>query len=45
MACGIGVCQSCAIQVKAPAGETAYKLCCKDGPVFDAREVCFGRGK
>jgi dihydroorotate dehydrogenase electron transfer subunit len=41
MACGIGICQSCAIQVKAPAGQTVYKLCCKDGPVFDAKEVVF----
>lgn len=40
MACGIGVCQSCAVQCKDPqAGETVYKLCCKDGPVFDSREV------
>lgn len=42
MACGIGVCQSCAVECK-PAGsnETVYKLCCKDGPVFDAKEVVF----
>jgi dihydroorotate dehydrogenase electron transfer subunit len=53
MACGIGLCQSCAVKCVAPpgggipiggkadgAGEH-YKLCCKDGPVFDAREVAF----
>ncbi len=45
MACGIGVCQSCAIQVKASDGRTEYRLCCKDGPVFDAKEVCFLHGK
>ena len=47
MACGIGLCQSCAVKCVAPGGipvgdkgET-YKLCCKDGPVFDAKEIVF----
>ncbi len=42
MACGIGLCQSCAV-LTAPdaAGETMYKLCCKDGPVFDSKDVSF----
>jgi len=43
MACGIGLCQSCAVEVKvAGQNETAYKLCCKDGPVFNSKEVVFG---
>ncbi|HUT30523.1 MAG TPA: dihydroorotate dehydrogenase electron transfer subunit [Sedimentisphaerales bacterium] len=43
MACGIGVCMSCAVECKANgSGETVYKLCCKDGPVFDGKEVVFG---
>ncbi len=37
MACGIGLCQSCAVKC---VGEK-YKLCCKDGPVFDAKEIVF----
>jgi dihydroorotate dehydrogenase electron transfer subunit len=42
MACGIGVCQSCAVECKVSGSrETVYKLCCKDGPVFDSREVVF----
>ncbi len=42
MACGIGLCQSCAVECKASESEkTVYKLCCKDGPVFDAKEVIF----
>jgi len=42
MACGIGVCQSCAVECKVgDSKETVYKLCCKDGPVFDAKEVVF----
>lgn len=43
MACGIGVCMSCAVECKGErSGETVYKLCCKDGPVFEGREVAFG---
>ena len=39
MACGIGICQSCAVECKvADSNETVYKLCCKDGPVFDGRK-------
>jgi dihydroorotate dehydrogenase electron transfer subunit len=43
MACGIGVCQSCAVECRAEdSKETIYKLCCQDGPVFNARTVVFG---
>jgi dihydroorotate dehydrogenase electron transfer subunit len=41
MACGIGLCQSCAVEVKAANNDTEYRLCCKDGPVFDAEQVVF----
>ena len=42
MACGIGLCQSCAVECKAEgAAETVYKMCCTDGPVFDSDEVVF----
>ena len=42
MACGIGLCQSCAVECRVEGeGETVYKLCCKDGPVFDTKEVVF----
>ena len=42
MACGFGVCQSCAVECKVEgSSETVYKLCCKDGPVFDTQEVVF----
>ena len=34
MACGIGACMGCAIKTK-----DGYKLCCKDGPVFDIKEI------
>lgn len=36
MACGMGFCQGCPVKIKdAPD----YFLACKDGPVFDAREI------
>jgi dihydroorotate dehydrogenase electron transfer subunit len=38
MACGIGGCAGCTVQVQTPAGP-AMKRVCVDGPVFDAREV------
>lgn len=42
MACGIGLCQSCAVECKVNGSdETIYKMCCQDGPVFDAGEVVF----
>ncbi|MCE5186127.1 MAG: dihydroorotate dehydrogenase electron transfer subunit [Planctomycetaceae bacterium] len=40
MACGIGLCQSCAVEVR-NAEQSQYRLCCKDGPVFDAKKVVF----
>ncbi len=44
MACGIGLCQSCAVQCRvSDSNETVYKMCCKDGPVFDSREVVFNQ--
>ena len=42
MACGIGICQGCAVECKAgDSNETVYKMCCTDGPVFDSSEVVF----
>ena len=37
MACGFGACMGCAIEVTGEAKR--YKLVCKDGPVFDTREI------
>jgi len=40
MACGMGTCQSCVCKVRAeeqPGWE--YKLCCADGPIFDADQI------
>ena len=40
MACGMGTCQSCVVKIRddTDAG-WSFKLCCTDGPVFDARQV------
>lgn len=38
MACGIGACVGCVVKIKDNDGWT-YKKVCKDGPVFDSREV------
>lgn len=35
MACGLGLCQGCAVRTK----DGSYKLVCKDGPVFDGTEL------
>lgn len=48
MACGMGTCQSCIVRIEdraAPQGVTPagrpwrYRLCCTDGPVFDAADI------
>jgi dihydroorotate dehydrogenase electron transfer subunit len=38
MACGLGACMGCSVGVKAGG----YKRVCKEGPVFDAREIDWG---
>ena len=40
MACGIGVCLGCAIPIRDEQG-FVYKRVCKDGPVFDSKEIMF----
>ena len=40
MACGVGACRGCAIMTKG-----GYKMVCKDGPVFDAREIIWEDGQ
>ncbi len=45
MPCGIGTCNGCAIAVHDGAAETgiAYARACWDGPVFEARDIAWGR--
>lgn len=37
MACGIGVCRGCAVEMR----DGSYRMACDDGPVFLAEEVSF----
>jgi len=37
MACGLGVCQGCPVEVKNK--DTKYKMVCKEGPVFNAEDI------
>lgn len=46
MACGVGVCLGCPVKVRTASMQYVqhnkqyeYKMVCKDGPVFDAREI------
>lgn len=39
MGCGVGVCLTCVIKQKTSAGDWQWARCCKDGPVFESREV------
>ncbi|NNG47971.1 MAG: dihydroorotate dehydrogenase electron transfer subunit, partial [Deltaproteobacteria bacterium] len=38
MACGFGVCWGCVVTLW-EGDQTAYRRVCREGPVFDAREV------
>ncbi len=40
MACGVGACLGCAAKIERD-GKEIFAHVCKDGPVFDAKEVCF----
>lgn len=41
MACGLGICQGCAIKTRDVSGNNHYSLVCKDGPVFKGEEIIF----
>ena len=41
MACGLGACLGCAVAVRGDGGKREYRRVCKDGPVFDLREIMF----
>ncbi|MBA4397697.1 MAG: dihydroorotate dehydrogenase electron transfer subunit [Syntrophus sp. (in: bacteria)] len=39
MACGLGACLGCAVAVRGDDGERQYRRVCKEGPVFDLRDI------
>jgi dihydroorotate dehydrogenase electron transfer subunit len=44
MGCGVGACMGCVVPATRSAGVSpAYLRVCKDGPVFDAAEIDWGR--
>lgn len=43
MACGVGACLGCAVEVKKPGEMNQYARVCKDGPVFDIQSVNWDR--
>lgn len=44
MGCGVGACLACVQRIRAENGTETWKRVCKDGPVFESREVIW-RGK
>lgn len=41
MACGIGICMTCVLPVRADDGSISMKRSCIDGPVMDGATVCW----
>ena len=41
MACGIGVCNGCAVKIKKGEKGFSYRKVCQDGPAFNLGEVIF----
>lgn len=42
MACGLGACLGCAVEVRGREGEKSYVRVCREGPVFDLGEILTG---
>lgn len=43
MGCGVGACLACVQRIRRPDGSEGWKRVCKDGPIFEAREVVWDR--
>lgn len=41
MGCGVGACLTCVLKVHAEEGDWTWKRACKEGPVFECREICW----
>ena len=39
MACGFGACMGCVVAARGGENDRTYRLVCKDGPVFDGRDI------
>ncbi len=43
MGCGVGACLACVQEVRMPDGGTELLRVCKDGPVFEAADIVWGK--
>ena len=39
LGCGVGACLTCVVKLKTPGGDWAWVRACKEGPVFECRQV------
>jgi len=39
MACGLGACLGCVVEVRGPGAGSEYVRVCREGPVFDLKEI------
>ena len=44
MGCGVGACLTCVQKIRQEDGSWQWKRCCKEGPVFEAREIVWEEG-
>ena len=44
MGCGVGACLTCVQKIRQEDGSWQWKRCCKEGPVFEAREIMWEEG-
>jgi len=42
MGCGVGACLACVQKIRTSDGAEVWKRVCKDGPVFESREIVWG---
>ncbi len=45
MGCGVGACLACVQRIKQPDGSWAWARVCRDGPVFECREILWENGE
>ena len=41
MGCGVGACLACVQKIRQESGQWEYERICKDGPVFECRDICW----
>jgi len=42
MGCGVGACLACVQKIRGPAGTAVWARVCREGPVFEARQMVWG---